>query len=61
MKITRVPRWMVGSATWFTRLFNRHQAGLMAFFTAMATRDVVAPKAGTHTLEAHYQELAGKR
>jgi uncharacterized protein YbjT (DUF2867 family) len=61
MKITSVPRWVLSTATWVTRLFNRHQAGLMAFFTTMATRDVVAPKAGTHTLEGQYRELAGQR
>jgi short subunit dehydrogenase-like uncharacterized protein len=39
------------------REFNRHQGELLAFFTTMATTDVVAPSTGTHTLEAHFQEL----
>jgi hypothetical protein len=41
------------------RLFSRHQGELLAFFTTMATTDVVAPPTGTHTLEAHFRELAG--
>ena len=42
------------------RLFNRHQGELLAFFTMMATTDVVAPSTGTHTLEAHYIRLGSK-
>jgi len=40
------------------RIFNRHLGELMAFFTTMASVDVVAPPTGTHTLEAHYRKLA---
>jgi hypothetical protein len=39
------------------RLFNRHQGELLAFFTTMATTDVVAPAAGAHTLEDHFRSL----
>ena len=40
---------------------TRHQGDLLAFFTTMATTDVVAPSTGTHTLEAHYRSLGGAR
>jgi len=33
---------------------------LLAFFTTMATSDVVAPPNGTRTLEAHFLELGGE-
>ena len=39
------------------RLFNQHQGDLLAFFTTMATTDVVAPSTGTRTLEAHFRDL----
>jgi hypothetical protein len=39
------------------RLFNRHQGELLAFFTTMATTDVVATETGTRTLEQHFKEL----
>jgi uncharacterized protein YbjT (DUF2867 family) len=57
-KVTRVPGWMMGSAVRFVRLFNRHQAGLLAFFHAMATTDAVAPAFGSRTLAEHFRELA---
>ena len=60
-RITSLPRWVVSAATLVTSLFDRHQAGLMALFTTMATRDMVAEPTGSHTLEAHYRELAGRR
>jgi len=42
-------------------LFNRHQGELLAFFTTMATTDVVAPSTGTHTLEAHYRAFGDEK
>ena len=60
-KVTRIPEWLMWSVVRLVRLFNRHQGELLAFFTTMATTDVVAPPTGTHTLEAHYRSLAGER
>jgi len=51
------PGWLMGSAVRLVGLFNRHEGNLLAFFTAMATTDVVAPSIGTHTLEGYYREL----
>jgi len=58
VKISHVPSWLMWSFVRLVRLFNRHQGELLAFFTTMATTDVVAPSTGTHTLEAHYLRLA---
>lgn len=58
VKITHVPEWAMGSAVRLVRIFNRHQGELVAFFTTMATMEVVAPTTGTHSLESHYRKLA---
>lgn len=57
VKITSVPVWIMSLAIRVTRLFSRHSAELLAFFTAMATRNVVGPATGSHTLGAHYEQL----
>jgi uncharacterized protein YbjT (DUF2867 family) len=59
-KITCIPAWVMWTVVYVTRLFSRHYAELMAFFTTLATRDVVGPVAGTRTLEAHYASLGEK-
>jgi uncharacterized protein YbjT (DUF2867 family) len=59
-KVTRIPQWMMWTVVRLVRLFKRHQSELLAFFTTMATTDVVAPSTGTHTLEAHYRSLGEK-
>lgn len=59
-KITRIPQWLMWSVVRLARFFNRHQGELLAFFTTMASRDVVAATTGIHTLEAHYRSLAEK-
>ena len=58
VRISTVPRWVMLVVIFVTRLFSRHKAGLVAFFTTMATRDVVAPPTGNHTLGRHYRTLA---
>ena len=60
-KITRVPEWLTWPVVRLVRLFNRHRGELLAFFTTIATIDVVAPPTGTHTLEAHYRSLGGEK
>lgn len=56
-KVSRVPTWLMWGVVRTVRLFNRHQGELLAFFTTMSTRDVVAPATGTHTLEEHLRKL----
>lgn len=60
-KISHVPAWLMWSVVCLVKLFNPHQGDLLAFFTTMATNDIVAPPTGTHTLEAHYCTLGGKQ
>ena len=60
-KVTRLPEWLMWPVVHLVRLFNRHQGELLAFFTTMATTDVVAPATGTRTLEAHYRSLGGMK
>ncbi len=56
-KISRVPSWLMWTVVWLVKLFNPHQGDLLAFFTTMATDDVVAPSVGRHTLEEYYRGL----
>lgn len=54
-RITCIPVWLMRLAVRFVRLFNRHQGELLAFFTTMATTDVVAPETGTRTVKEHFK------
>jgi uncharacterized protein YbjT (DUF2867 family) len=54
-KVTCIPAWLMRPIVRLVRLFNRHQGELLAFFTTMATTDVVAPETGTRTLEQHFR------
>jgi uncharacterized protein YbjT (DUF2867 family) len=56
-KISSIPIWAMKAGVSATRIFNRHQAELMAFFVAVATTDMVAPPRGIRTLGDHYLEL----
>ena len=56
-KVTHIPEWLMLSVVRLVRLFNRHQGELLAFFTTMATTDVVAPSTGTYTLGVHFRDL----
>jgi uncharacterized protein YbjT (DUF2867 family) len=58
--VTHLPEWLMWSAVRLVRLFNRHQGELLAFFTTMATMDVVAPPSGTHTLGDHFRRLEAR-
>lgn len=57
-QVSSIPVWLANTATAAVKLFNRHQGGLLAFFTTAMTNDTVAPATGTHTLGAYFQELA---
>jgi hypothetical protein len=59
VKVTRIPEWLMWLAVRLVRLFSRHRGELLAFFTTMATTDVVAPSTGTHALEDHFRQLGG--
>ena len=53
--VTCIPERLMWPVVRLVRLFNRHQGELLAFFTTMATTDVVAPPTGTRTLAEHFQ------
>jgi uncharacterized protein YbjT (DUF2867 family) len=57
-RISSVPVGIMKMVISLTRAFNRHQAGLIAFFVTMMTSDMVAPGAGTRTLGTHFSEFA---
>jgi uncharacterized protein YbjT (DUF2867 family) len=59
VRISRIPGWLMWCVVSLVRVFNRHQGELLAFFTTMATTDVVAPATGTRTLGAHYRAMRG--
>jgi uncharacterized protein YbjT (DUF2867 family) len=61
VRVSRVPKWLMWSVVRLVRIFNRHQGDLLAFFTTMATRDVVAPRQGTRRLEEHYRQFLESR
>ncbi|NNE47142.1 MAG: SDR family oxidoreductase [Rhodothermales bacterium] len=53
-RITEVPVWMMRLATAVTKVANRHQGELLAFFFTAMTSDVVAPTTGTQRLEDYF-------
>lgn len=57
-QITAVPCWLMKAAIPAVRIFSKHQAGLLAFFVTMMSSEVVAPRVGSRTLEAHFKRLA---
>ena len=56
IRITSVPVWAMKLLVAATRIFNKHQAGLQAFFMTAMTSDVVAPTTGARSLAAHFTE-----
>jgi uncharacterized protein YbjT (DUF2867 family) len=54
-KISTVPLWLMDFSVKAMTLLNKHTGGLLAFFAAMMTSDVVAPQLGTHTLEEEFK------
>lgn len=57
-RISSMPVWLMKTLVVLTKIFNKHQGELLAFFTTAMTLDAVAPATGTHTLAAHFQNLA---
>jgi len=57
-KISSVPMWLMRPIVSLTKVFNRHEGELLAFLTTAMSVDAVAPTAGTHSLEAHFKDIA---
>lgn len=55
-RLSSVPPWVMRAIVVLTGIFNRHQAGLLAFFVTMMTSDMVAPQSGMRTLRAHFAD-----
>ena len=53
VKITGAPVWLMRLIAAGLRLFNKHDADLLAFHITMMTVDMAAPMGGTHTLEEY--------
>lgn len=59
-KINSVPGWLMKSIVSLSKIFNRHQGELLAFFTTEMLSDVVAPRRGSHRLLDHYRHLVAE-
>jgi uncharacterized protein YbjT (DUF2867 family) len=59
-RISSVPIWVMRASLFVTKAFNKHQGEVLAFLTEAMTSDSVAPSFGTHTLDGHFQDMAGK-
>jgi len=55
VRITAIPAWLMKASTSVIKLFNRHQGGLIEFFTMAMTSNVVAPRTGSRSLEEHFK------
>lgn len=53
-RISSIPVGVMKMIIALTRIFSRHQAELLAFFTTMMTSDMVAPVTGSRTLLSHF-------
>jgi uncharacterized protein YbjT (DUF2867 family) len=59
VRVCSVPVWLMRLTIAVVWAFSRHQGELLAFFTAMMTGEIVAPKTGDQTLRAHFHDLSG--
>jgi uncharacterized protein YbjT (DUF2867 family) len=56
-RISSVPIWVMKLVIVTTKIFNKHQGELLAFFTTAVTSNVVAPMTGTRSLATHFAEV----
>ena len=54
IKITSIPVWLTRFVIALTKIINKHQGELLAFFATAMTSDSIAPLTGTRTLKDHY-------
>jgi uncharacterized protein YbjT (DUF2867 family) len=55
VRITSVPVWVMKLVVAGTKIFNKHQGELLAFFTTAMTSEVIAPAVGTRRLADHFE------
>jgi uncharacterized protein YbjT (DUF2867 family) len=58
IKITSIPVWLTRFMVAVTKIINKHQGELLAFFATAMTSDAIAPTTGTRTLKDHYAVCA---
>lgn len=58
VRITSIPIWLTRFMVAVTRIINKHQGELLAFFATVMTSDFVAPTTGTRTLKEYYAVCA---
>ena len=58
IKITSIPIWLTRLAVAVTKIINKHQGELLAFFATGMTSDSIAPTTGNRTLRDHYAVCA---
>ncbi|MGQ7868745.1 SDR family oxidoreductase [Sunxiuqinia sp. sy24] len=57
VKVSYMPEWMRKTTLWFARSFSSSKTyGPMEFFFTVLSMDMVAPKYGTHTLRAYFDQ-----
>jgi uncharacterized protein YbjT (DUF2867 family) len=54
-RVSSIPLWVMKSVVNGTKLFNRHQGELLAFFARAMTSEAVAPAVGIMRLEDHFR------
>jgi uncharacterized protein YbjT (DUF2867 family) len=57
-KITAIPIWLVNATVKMIRPFSKHYYTLASFFATVMQNDFDAPKAGTHSLRAYFEEYS---
>lgn len=56
-KVSYMPEWIRKMILWFARSFSSSKKyGPMEFFFTVLSMDMIAPKYGTHTLRAYFEE-----
>ena len=61
LRISSIPVRVMKIIISLTGIFSRHQAQLLSFFITMMTSDMVAPPAGTRSLEQHFSSAGRSR
>ena len=57
VKVSYMPEWIRKMMLWFVRTFTSSRTyGPMEFFFTVLSMDMVAPKYGTHTLRAYFEQ-----
>jgi uncharacterized protein YbjT (DUF2867 family) len=56
-RVSSVPLFVIRASVALLKLVSRHNGELLAFFATMMTRDMVAPRTGTHNLAQHFGDL----